>query len=417
MEIVGIESGMRGTDNQMRGLALSVAKNKKKSSSRERLLKGIDGKILRRHNYKSDEEFRNAVFMALENFYLECIALKTPLPDFVILPYIQSNTNKEAESVDILSQNIKDFFAEHKHPVKTMVIASKLYPYKSVDIINVGHHQMNKLDEMQLRVNQELSNKTVITEGMASNLSWLDIKMRSNTPNKATEFAKYQGKKIALFSLGGKTANGAIQFTIDDADRLLASAEKIRQTGYEVIFTNSPRTPNDVTDYLFEKCAQKNITFYNSKIITNNQQDAIDNFTLYNGKYNKEFKQQAKRTHGNAYPALLSLVEKNGFVVNTWDSFSYTSDIAPLGITSVVYDGNYIDITQRPDCKKLFDHCLANNYIHRLDDKFIALPAELKKTKPMTPVNNVLISAMKKSLQSQKQIINNKNIQKQSIRT
>ena len=52
------------------------------------------------------------------------------------------------------------------------------------------------------------------------------------------ELAKFRDKKVALFSLGGKTSNGAIDFTIEDAQNLLASAKKLKNSGYEIIFTN-----------------------------------------------------------------------------------------------------------------------------------------------------------------------------------
>ncbi len=399
MKVIGIESGMRGMDNQIRGLILASSQNDKVPCTRDELLKDANGTFLHRDNYPNEADFRSAVFSTLSTYCQKCEANKEALPEYVALPYNHAGTQQEGEHVEALSKAVKDFFIQKKHPVKTIVLTSKVHSYKSVDLVNVGQHQMSKLEEMHLRVNPELKNKTIITEGVASNLSWLDIKMRSNTPEKAREFAQYQGKKVALISLGGKTGNGAIQFNINDAKKLLENAEKLQNKGYEIIFTNSPRTPNDVTDYLYENCQNKNMAFYNSKSITDNPQEAIDNFTVYNGKYNEEFKKQSERTNGNIYPAVLSLVEKDGFVVNTWDSFSYTSDASALGITSAVYDGNTIDTEQRPDCKKLFDHCLEQKYIKRFDDAFISLPDKMKKTQPMAPVNTVLVASMEKVLQ------------------
>ena len=170
-----------------------------------------------------------------------------------------------------------------------------------------------------------------------------------------------RGKKNMLFSLGGMTDNGAIGFDLSDAEKLMQAAIKLKAKGYNVIFTNSPRTPSDVTDYLYEKCQAFHMAFFNSKKIALTQEDA-KNFRNYDGKYKAEFEEQA-RTVGNIYPAILDVCE---FVVNTHDSFSYTSDAAALGIPSVVYTGNHIDKERRPDCYKLFDLCHEGGYAIKL---------------------------------------------------
>jgi len=86
-------------------------------------------------------------------------------------------------------------------------------------------------------------------------------------------------------------------------------------------------------------------------------------------------------------------------VVNTHDSFSYTSDAAALGIPSVVYTGNFIDKQRRPDCYKLFDLCHQKGYVISLDEAIEKINKEEKlTTKKMDDVSTQLVKAMKKSL-------------------
>ena len=57
-------------------------------------------------------------------------------------------------------------------------------------------------------------------------------------------------------------------------------------------------------------------------------------------------------------------------VINTHDSFSYTSDAAVLGIPSIVYAENKIDFEKRQDCKKLFEICEKGNHIVSLPKSY-----------------------------------------------
>ncbi|MBE6445578.1 MAG: hypothetical protein E7019_06000 [Alphaproteobacteria bacterium] len=397
MIIVGIESGRLGSDNQTRGIILEVSKGKDIPVTKSQLLRSVDGKLLHRSQYPNDIEFRRAVFKTLSVYYNTLQDTGSSFPDYFAIPFDQSKPkDEECESIDLLTAYIKDF-AKHKGiSTKAIALTSCVYDYQNVDLIHVGRHQMSRADEILIKKHPELKDRLIITDGVPSNLNWINIEMQANSPQKSAELAKFKDKEVALFSLGGKTSNGDIDFTISDAQKLLEGAKKLKSQGYQVIFTNSPRTPNNVTDFLYEACKANDFAFYNSKRITDNAQEAIDNFTIYHGKYNQEFKQQAQNIGGNIYPAILSLCRNKGFVVNTWDSFSYTSDAAALGITSVVYNGNYINTTRREDCKRLLDNCRDAGYIKIFDDDFINLSNEDKKTKIMPIVNKVICKEMQK---------------------
>ena len=411
MHIIGIESKMTGTDNQIRGIVLQGAKLLKKGEkvpvSRKALLKAPDGTILHPKNFSSLTDFKKAVEASVDAYLKEKKA-----PDFVVLPFDQAKNKEENNDVDLLSFVIKKVFKTRGYRVKTMVLLSNLYDYKSVDLINVGKHQLSDLDEAVLKSNLKLKSKVVETLGAASNINWKTIRNLAHQPAIEKVLAKYQsskevpveklltekggerGKKTVLFSVGGMTDNGAINFDIKDAATLIKASRNLQKRGYNVIFTNSRRTPSDVTDYLFEKCKLYRMEFFNSKKIAQNNEET-KNFCNYSGKYKKEFEKQAKNI-GNIYPAVLNVCE---FVVNTHDSFSYTSDAAALGIPSVVYTGNFIDEKRRPDCYKLFDLCHEKGYVISLDEAIRKIErGEEIKTKKMDDVSTQLVGAMVKSL-------------------
>ena len=299
MIVVGIESGRLGSDNQTRAIILDGAEKGNVPVTRSQLLRSIDGKLLHRNQYASNEEFHKAVHQTLTMYYQSLQQENAPIPDYFAIPFDHGNNNEECEAVDLLSGYIKEFAKNKGLNVKTVALTAKVHNYQNLDLVHVGRHQMSHGDEVMIKSNHDLKDKLIITDGVPSNLNWVNIEMQANSPKKSAELAKFRDKKVALFSLGGKTSNGAINFTIEDAQNLLASAKKLKNAGYEIIFTNSPRTPNDVTDFLYENCNDSGFSFYNSKRITDNPQEAIDNFTIYHGKYNQEFKQQSQNIDGN----------------------------------------------------------------------------------------------------------------------
>jgi len=436
MYIIGIETQGLGTNNQMRGVIMQGAKLRKKGQkvpvSRESLLKSPDNMLLHPKNFESNAAFENAVNKAVDAYLAQ-----NETPDFIVLPFDHAHGATENKDVDTLSRAIKNAFATHGYQIKTMVLASNLYDYQNVDLIHVGKHLLSAQDEQVLRTNPNLALRVVETLGVPSNISWSSIRNLANHPAAQKVLKKYQAfkkvldgkllytkagilqaqrkKKNVLFSIGGITDNGTIGFDLNDAQRLFIRARALTEMNYNVIITNSPRTPSDVTDYLFEKCVEftlkrenlkekaplfykryKNcsVEFFNSKKIAQNEEDA-KNFRNYSGKYKEEFQKQAE-TVGNIYPAVLDVCE---FVVNTHDSFSYTSDAAALGIPSVVYTGNFIDKERRPDCYKLFDLCYEDGYVLSLDEAIDKIEkGEVLKTKKMDDVATQLVRAMDKSL-------------------
>ncbi len=420
MRIIGIETDGLGINNQMRGIVIQGAKMRKKGEktpvSRDSLLKAVDGTLLHPRNFKDSEALEKAVQASIDAFLAENKA-----PEFVVLPLDHSHKHQENEDVDTLSLAVKKAFAARGYNVKTMVLASNLYDYQNIDLIHVGKHLLTPEDEKVLAQNPALKSRVVETLGVPSNISWTSIRNYAHRPVIEKILTKYRsykkvlaGKKLCgkeaflqekkkqknvLFSLGGITDDGAIKFDLTDAVNLMQAAATLKFNGYNIIFTNSPRTPSDITDYLYEKCQIYHMDFFNSKKIAQTKEEA-ENFRNYSGKHKEEFIEQAEKI-GNIYPAILDVCE---FVINTHDSFSYTSDAAALGIPSVVYTGNYIDKERRPDCYKLFDLCHKGKYVISLEEALEKIKRNEKlKTKRMTNVSTQLIRAMSKCLANGRQ--------------
>lgn len=359
MYIIGLLSGNLGTDNQIRGLIEKYNEIYHLKFSEEYILNGLNNIILHPKNFKYIIEFKKAVYDRIDEFVKNCKIV----PICVILPLNHSLLqNGENSDIDFLSLTVKEAFLRHNIHIKTLVLASNLYDYENVDIIHVCDHLLTEEDEIKLSNDYFLKEKVVKTIGVPSNISCEKIKNLANNHRYENIFAKYKGKKTILFCLGGISDSKAISFSIQDAINLLKSAIDYRKYGYEVVFVNSPRTPSDVTDYLYEECLNENIDFFNAKKIAKNQHNK-NNFRFYNGRFKKEFLDMEEKI-GNIYPAILSVCTK---VCYTWDTFSYTSDAAVLGIPTLVYTGNKISLL-RSDCHKLYKTCRDKSFILNLEE-------------------------------------------------
>ncbi|MBQ8481522.1 MAG: mitochondrial fission ELM1 family protein [Alphaproteobacteria bacterium] len=394
MNIIGIDTVMRGTSNQIRGLIVQAQQSTSNFHNRfisaETLLwKSIDGKFLNLQCFNKQQ-----LEKAIQARVSECMKQQI-VPDIAVLPIDQSRVNQENIDADIVSELIKKSFRKYNINIKTLVIASNLYPYRDVDFIHVGAHQLSEADEKRLQTDKELRRRVILTLGVPSDLSGMQIKLAARKNDVIKSFlAKIASKPVVLFSVGGKTADNVIKFTLQDAEKIMQAARFFRNNGYAVVIANSPRTPNEVTDYFFQQYLQDNeILFFNSKNIAKNEEEK-SNFRFYSGIYAEALSEQYSK-YGNIYPAILDVCD---FVVNTHDSFSYTSDVAALGIPSVVYTGNEIGETRR-DCHKLFELCHTAGYVVSLEEA-INIIAEGGKisTTPITKVSKQILSALQQKM-------------------
>jgi hypothetical protein len=144
--------------------------------------------------------------------------------------------------------------------------------------------------------------------------------------------------------------------------------------GFGVAFVNGPRTPNDVTDYLYEQSLEKpQILFYNCKKIAKTDEDRTsDSWRIYSGKHEESFRKMQKL--GNIYQGLLGY--KNTLVVHTMDTYA-SCETTSAGIpTAISSNGLYIDPVVRYDCINLFQ-LLCPKYAINFDE-FVNITCNMK---------------------------------------
>ncbi len=392
MEFCGFLSGRLGSDNQTRGLILEAEADKKVPVTRNKMLQSVDGKILDRGLFPDAFSFQKAVNDALDTYLKD-----NPKPNVFVLPFNHGDMENAGKNTDALAGAVKEYYKNNNlGNVTTLVLTSAYFDYKNADIANVPYHLMTKEQANAVENNQTgMKCKVVPTLGVAGNLTKVRINQEANSPKFSEELAQFKnGKPTAFFSLGGRVEGPEIKFTLKDAENLWKRAKEFQEKGFNVAFGNSPRTPTDVTDFLFEKCRENNMAFYNAKKIAQNDNEAAD-FRMYSGKYKKEFAEQSQKI-GNIYPAILA---QSSIVIGTMDSFSYTSDTAALGIKTAVYGDMEIDPEKRPDCHRLFNAC-KNKYVLDLNDDRVFDTAFSMPVLPQT--NSTIINAVDKFLNEEK---------------
>lgn len=370
-------------DNQT--LALLNALKSKAIRSRSVFFNTPDKDLLQ----TDKEAFKATLWASLDSLY----SAKHNYPRMFVLPFIQGKTEESFAYVETTSQYIKEYYKQKKIRTPITIVLTSQYPDKthrcsSIDIINVGSHMMSDTDKKDLAANKELENRLVITTGVAGYIT-PEI-LAAEAEKHSNEIQKFQdGRPVALFSIGGRDELNNIKFSLSDAERLLRRAEEIQKQGWHVIVTNSPRTPTDVTDYLYENSKNTDIHFYNAKSVIEqgkvfSEEEKENNFRIYDGKYQDIFRKQAAET-GNIYKAVLSLCQNKGLYVGTMDSFSYTSDAIALGIKTAVYSGMEIN-DERPDCRNLYNDCLQKGCIIDLEKTSLSM---LLDNKPLVKLPSV----------------------------
>lgn len=363
MEFCGFLSGRLGSDNQTRGLILEAEADKKVPVTRNKMLQSVDGKILDRGLFPDAFSFQKAVNDALDTYLKD-----NPKPNVFVLPFNHGDMENAGKNTDALAGAVKEYYKNNNlGNVTTLVLTSAYFDYKNADIANVPYHLMTKEQANAVENNQTgMKCKVVPTLGVAGNLTKVRINQEANSPKFSEELAQFKnGKPTAFFSLGGRVEGPEIKFTLKDAENLWKRAKEFQEKGFNVAFGNSPRTPTDVTDFLFEKCRENNMALFG------------EFFFVFSGIHAKI----------------------GGFVIGTMDSFSYTSDTAVLGIKTAVYGDMEIDPEKRPDCHRLFNAC-KNKYVLDLNDDRVFDTAFSMPVLPQT--NSTIINAVDKFLNEEK---------------
>jgi len=270
-----------------------------------------------------------------------------------------------------------------------VVLSSKFYKYRYVDLINIPKHLMTFSLRIRLIRNKRLRKKVLITTGTIHNFTKENVKLKykelqeilkKKSKDKMVSVlveklkAYFEKSKKVVFLLGGRVEGSEIIFDINYAQKLYNDAEKLARVGYGVVFVNGPRTPNSVTDYLYEKSLNNpDIIFQNCKRIAEIKEDyAASAWRIYSGPHESEFKKLQKI--GNIYPAVLGM--ENTLAVHTMDSYSACETASASIPTAVSRRGIYIDQNIRYDCTNLAE-LLCPKYAVDFDD-FVNMACNMK---------------------------------------
>ena len=313
--------------------------------------------------YKNYAAFKSALFPMLDSYFSQ----NHIVPRVFVAAYNLTEKGNTEENTDMLCRVIKEYYAQNNlGQVLTTVLSSKVHEYKYVDLINVPKHIMTFNSRIRLLQNKKLRKKVLITIGTINNFSRKNINEKfkillrqidalEKDVDLKSEIAKLkqyiQTPKKVVLCLGGRVEGPEIIFEINYAQKLFSDAERLVKNNYGVIFVNGPRTPSNVSDFLFEQAQNHpSILFFNSKRIATEEEKTPQNWRLYFGRYEKEFKKQQKL--GNIYPGILGF--DNTLVMHTLDSYACCETANAAIPTAISSRGLYISPKVRYDCYNLY---------------------------------------------------------------
>ena len=314
--------------------------------------------------YPDYDAFRRDVFSMLDCYFEK----KEIVPRIFVTAYIQAQNQKAGTNVDMLCRAVKEYYSERGlGTVVTTVLTSRFHKYKYVDLINIPKHLLTFHTRIRLLQDKQLRRRSLITTGTINNFSRENVnrkkqdlleKMKTlrndDFLQKAVaklEYFKNCGKKI-VFCLGGRVAGPEIDFNLNYVKKLYSEAESLAVAGYGIVFVNGTRTPNDITEYLYEKTfGNERIFFQNCKKVAESDEDRKpEMWRIYSGKYEDDFRRLQKL--GNIYPGILGF--KNTLVVHTTDSYASCETASAAIPTAVSSKGLHIDEELRYDCFNLY---------------------------------------------------------------
>ena len=336
--------------------------------------------------FKNYKEFKQKIFERLDAYF----AKVDFIPQIFMSVYNSTESNTPGKDVDKLCCAVKEYYSAHNlGKIMTVVLTSRYYKYKYVDLINIPKHLMTFSLRIRLLRNKKLRKNVLITIGTINNFNNKTVKEKfkelnqtlknlKDDPSLKCDIAKYEtyknkGKKI-VFLLGGRVEGSEIVFDIDYAQKLYNDAARLANVGFGVAIINGPRTPNNVTDFLYEKSkSNPDIIFQNSKRIAQMDEDrAPSKWRIYSGKHEDDFNILAKI--GNIYPGILGY--DNTLVVHSMDSYSCCETAGAAIPTAISTKGIYVDPVLRYDCQNLVQ-LMCPKYAIDFDD-FVNIACNMK---------------------------------------
>ncbi|MBE6458312.1 MAG: hypothetical protein E7010_00690 [Alphaproteobacteria bacterium] len=313
--------------------------------------------------YKNYETFRTVIFELMDCFFEK----HNIIPRIFITAYNLTENKATGENVDMLCRAVKEYYKTHDlGELITAVLSSRLHKYKYVDIINIPKHLLTFRSRIRLLRNRKLKKKVLLTVGTINDFSRKNVKDKNkillNNLKKLSKDADVQqqieklknyrqkSKKVVI-CLGGRVEGPEIVFDVNYAKKLLTDAVNLSHVGYGVVFVNGPRTPNEVTDYLYTHTLDKpDIVFQNCKKIAQDDSERVaSQWRIYSGANEEIFRTLQKI--GNIYPGILGF--ENTLVVHSADTYACCETANAALPTAISSNGLYIDASVRYDCLNL----------------------------------------------------------------
>ena len=376
-----------GERNQIKGLVVRLVRenrNNKKISfafSWDMFVNKVCSGSLRYNRYKNKQLFDKDVFKCLDAYFANRI-----LPPRVFITACDQSEGKFAgQNTDELCRAVKEYYAKnHKGWVVAVVLTACAYNYKWADVVNVPEHM---LSAKEAKFVKSMPEKFLMTTGIIHNMTKVFIAQKFGQQKLKQAINNIKGNNpIAVFSLGGRTGNDDIVFDIGVCKKIWNKALVLREKGCNVVFISGPRTPDEVCDFLYEKCLEnKKMYFYNGKPLENKGKK-MPEWRVYAGKYKKELTSQYEDV-GNIYPGILG--KKKVFVVHTFDSFA-SCETAACGIPTLICRDVKIKKRKRPDCYRLAEALISGGYAGDFDDFLKQNSVAIPKFKTLPSINGLI---------------------------
>ena len=376
-----------GYRNQIKGLvACSVRKNHNNKKiyfglTWNMFVNNVSPNTLRYSEYNDKHQFDKDVFACLDEHFAD----RFLAPRVFVTVCQQSEGKYAAQNADELCRVIKEYYKERKKGwVVTVVLTSGAYDYKWADVVNAPLHM---LSDKEADFAQSRPGKFLVTIGIIHNMTKVFIKQKFGQKKLKQAIKNIKGQKpTAIISLGGRAENDDIVFDIGVCKKIWNKTLVLREKGCNVVFVSGPRTPDEVCDFLYERCLENaNMYFYNGKPLEN-KDGKMPEWRVYAGKYKKEFEKQNEE-FGNVYPGILG--KKKVFVVHTFDSFA-SCETATCGIPTFICRDVKIKKSKRPDCYRLADALIKGGYAMDFDDLLAQNELIIPKLRLLPSVNGLL---------------------------
>jgi len=349
-----------GEQNQIKGLLAWLVKASRKNGAVhfafnwDMFVGGAEGRLLRLSDYADYQDFEKDVFLSLDAYFAGHLLV----PRVFVTAYTQGENENAAPNADAICRAVKVYYQERgMGEAVTVIMTAGAYDYQWADVVNVPGHMADDAERKILNGRKSFFVSTGIVHNMTK--TFIRQKFGQKRLQKAVKQIE-NGRPNIVFCLGGRTNGDDIVFGMKTAVKIWKKAAALEKRGYNIIFVNGHRTPNDVCDYFYEQSLKHGrIRFFNAKrTAVDDSERSPENWRVYSGPHEEDFRLQQKE-YGNVYPGVLGL--KNTLAVHTFDSFA-CCETASSGVPTAICRDVEINRATRPDCYRLADQMINGGY-------------------------------------------------------